>query len=261
MNLRPALVAAAALAAAFGTFLVLSRWGAPGNRDLAAVTQEFRRGEELESHVEAAWRRDEAKRALAAQVLAGGMTVREAAGHFRRLAEVNPGVFAPVLPPPRGEESFCASVLDYVWGIVADQKRYAAAARCCADAFTAHPQLLAGPSTKHRYLAACAAALAGCGQGRDAADLDEPTRVRFRQQARDWLRAELEERRRLLAQEPGQVRAVARDLQDWLWDSPFAGVRGPDALARLPEAERQAWQQLWADVAATLARAVGMLPR
>ena len=189
------------------------------------------------------------------------MTVREAAGHFRRLAEVNPGASAPVLPPPGDEESFCASVLDYVWGIVADQKRYAAAARCCADAFTAHPQLLAGPPTRHRYHAAGAAARAGCGQGRDAADLDEESRAGFRRQARDWLGAELEARRRLLGQEPGQVLAVARDLQDWLWDSPFAGVRGPDALARLPEPEREAWQQLWTDIADTLARAVEMLPR
>jgi hypothetical protein len=55
--------------------------------------------------------------------------------------------------------------------------------------------------------------------------------------------------------------AVAHDLQDWLWDSPFAGVRGPDALARLPAAERHEWQELWADVADALARAVDRLPR
>jgi hypothetical protein len=85
--------------------------------------------------------------------------------------------------------------------------------------------------------------------------------VVFRRQARDWMRAELEARRRLLEQEPGKVLAVARGLQDWLWDSRFAGVRGPEALARLPEAERQEWQQLWTDVAATLARAVELLPR
>jgi hypothetical protein len=34
-----------------------------------------------------------------------------------------------------------------------------------------------------------------------------------------------------------------------------AGVRGAESLARLPEAERQAWQKLWDDVAALLARA------
>jgi hypothetical protein len=32
-------------------------------------------------------------------------------------------------------------------------------------------------------------------------------------------------------------------------------VRGPEALARLPQAEREGWRKLWADVAATLARA------
>jgi serine/threonine-protein kinase len=121
--------------------------------------------------------------------------------------------------------------------------------------------VLAGPPAGQRYHAARAAALAGCGRGRDAADLDEATRLGFRRQARDWLRAELEARRRRLAQEPGKVRAVARDVQDWLWDSPFAGVRGPEALARLPAAERQAWQELWTDIADTLARAVGMLDR
>jgi hypothetical protein len=44
-------------------------------------------------------------------------------------------------------------------------------------------------------------------------------------------------------------------MRGWLWDTPFARVRGPEALAWLPAAERQAWQKLWVDVADTLARA------
>jgi serine/threonine-protein kinase len=96
--------------------------------------------------------------------------------------------------------------------------------------------------------------LAGCGQGRDAADLDEESRAEFRRQALDWLRAELEAQRLLLEQKP---ETVANHLQDWLWDPDFAGVREPDALAQLSETERQAWHQLWADVADTLARALG----
>jgi DNA-binding helix-hairpin-helix protein with protein kinase domain len=32
-------------------------------------------------------------------------------------------------------------------------------------------------------------------------------------------------------------------------------VRGPDALAKLPEAERQPWEKLWADVEAMLVKA------
>jgi hypothetical protein len=43
----------------------------------------------------------------------------------------------------------------------------------------------------------------------------------------------------------------------WQQDADFAGVRGPEALARLPEAERPGWRKLWTDVADTLARAQG----
>jgi hypothetical protein len=37
--------------------------------------------------------------------------------------------------------------------------------------------------------------------------------------------------------------------------SDLAGLREEKALTALPAAERRAWQQLWADVAATLAQA------
>jgi hypothetical protein len=74
----------------------------------------------------------------------------------------------------------------------------------------------------------------------------------------DWLRAELEARRRRLEQEAEKTRGtVANNLHHWLLDPDFDGVRGAEALARLPEAERPAWQKLWADVADTRARAEG----
>jgi hypothetical protein len=38
-------------------------------------------------------------------------------------------------------------------------------------------------------------------------------------------------------------------LQHWLGDADFNGMRGPDALAKLPQAERGAWQRLWEEVA------------
>ena len=44
-------------------------------------------------------------------------------------------------------------------------------------------------------------------------------------------------------------------MRHWREDIDFAGVRGPEALAKLPEAERKPWQELWDDVANTLARA------
>jgi tetratricopeptide (TPR) repeat protein len=131
-----------------------------------------------------------------------------------------------------------------------------AAVRLYTEAFAAGPKLADDLRAEHRYLAACAAALAGCGIGQDAAKLDEKERGRLRQQALDWLRADLEGRSRQLAQEPVQARpALVRAMQHWLRAPDFAGVRGPEALAKLPEAERQPWQKLWDDAARTLARA------
>jgi len=43
----------------------------------------------------------------------------------------------------------------------------------------------------------------------------------------------------------------------WLAAPDLAGVRGPEALAGLPEAERQPWRTLWRDVADILARPKG----
>jgi hypothetical protein len=258
MNLRSALLTAAALAAAFCASLALGRWGAQGNGDPVSLAWEVQRGDELESHIEAGRRRAEAKRALAAEVVAGRLSLREAAGHFRRLndaASDHPASF----PRPSGRErALRHEVLDWVWVALSHQQQYAAAARWYAEAFVAHPDLLPGPPTGHRYYAARAAVLAGCGKGRDAAGLDARSGARFRRQALAWLRDELEAERRLLATEPGETRwFMLVGLQRWLWDPDFAGVRGPNALARLSEPERQAWRRLWADVADTLARAEG----
>ena len=44
-------------------------------------------------------------------------------------------------------------------------------------------------------------------------------------------------------------------MQHWQQDTDFAGVRGTDVIAKLPEAERQEWQKLWNDVADLLKRA------
>jgi tetratricopeptide (TPR) repeat protein len=136
------------------------------------------------------------------------------------------------------------------------RKYYAASARFYAEAFTAQPALADDPARGHRYNAACAAALAGCGQGRDTADLDGKQRARLRRQALGWLRANLEAWGKLLAKDIEKSGPIVRqNMQHWQKDPDFAGVRGTEALARLPEPERSAWQKLWADVADTVARA------
>jgi serine/threonine protein kinase/Flp pilus assembly protein TadD len=129
------------------------------------------------------------------------------------------------------------------------RKVYAAAERFYAESFAAQPALAEDLQAGHRYNAACAAALAGCGQGQDAAGLDDKERARLRGQALDWLHADLGAWRRLLEKAPDKARpAVAKQMQHWLGDADFAGVRGEAALAKLPEAERPAWQKLWAEV-------------
>jgi tetratricopeptide (TPR) repeat protein len=135
------------------------------------------------------------------------------------------------------------------------KRLHRAAARLYEGAFAADPKLLDDLGAAHRYNAACAAALAGCGQGQDADQLDGKERARLRRQALDWLRADLEAWGRLLDRGPDNVRPrIVEQLRRWLADTDFTGVRGPAALARLPEAERPAWQKLWGDVAETLAR-------
>jgi hypothetical protein len=254
------LFATAALTSTFGICLALYRWGAGSNRDLAVLVREVRRSEELPPDLEATWRRVEAQQAVAAEVAAGRLSVREAAGHFRRLDEENPSHPAGTLRPPEDELVLCGRVLGFTWEHLAERQRFAAAARCHAEAFATLPQLLGDRPTGHRYWAASAAAQAGCGQGQDAADLAATSRAGFRRQALDWLRTELEAWRRLLEQEPEQALVLVANLKEWRRHPSFAGVREPDALARLPESERQAWRRLWVDVTETLARAEGTTP-
>jgi serine/threonine protein kinase/Tfp pilus assembly protein PilF len=153
------------------------------------------------------------------------------------------------LRPGDPEATFTLGLVLY-WG----NKTPVAAVRFYAEAFAAHPELADDVRFWNRYNAACSAALAGCGQGQDAAGLDDAERVRLRRQALDWLRADLAAWGQLLQKQPEQALAqVQQKLRHWQQDADFAGVRG-DALAKLPEAERQSWQQLWADVEQTLRR-------
>jgi serine/threonine protein kinase/Flp pilus assembly protein TadD len=143
-------------------------------------------------------------------------------------------------------------------GLCSLKRFHRAAARFYEEAFAAQPRLAEALGAGHRYNAACAAALAGCGRGQDADQLDGEQRARLRRQALDWLRDDLVAWCRLLDQGPDEARRnVGAKMRHWQTDTDFAGVRGPQALAQLPEAERQAWQKLWDDVADTLARSQG----
>jgi tetratricopeptide (TPR) repeat protein len=175
--------------------------------------------------------------------------------HCERLIELDgklPALLRGEITAANAEEQLEFGELSYRKGL------YGATARLLGNALAAQPALADDLTAAHRYNAACAAAQAGCGRGKDAGGLPDKDYVRLRTQALKWLRDDLAAWRTVLGQPGDKARpAVAKTLRHWLEDSDFNGVRGPDALARLPEDEREGWQKVWADVAATLAQAQG----
>jgi tetratricopeptide (TPR) repeat protein len=138
---------------------------------------------------------------------------------------------------------FCASY----------KERYRAAVRFFTDAFTAEPKLAEDLRFQHRYDAACAAALAAAGKGVDAGKLEDKERARLRQQALDWLRADLTVYTRDADKGPPNTRrAIQQRLAHWQQDTDLITLRDANALTAIPEKEWAAWQKLWSDVAALL---------
>ncbi len=132
----------------------------------------------------------------------------------------------------------------------------AAAARLYAEAFANDAKLADDLTKPYRYNAACVAALAGCGQGKDVDKLDAKERARLRQQAAMWLRADLAHWTKQAASDKPKERAAAQEtLKHWQEDTDLAGVRDKDALEKLPADERDAWRKLWQDVAELLKKA------
>jgi tetratricopeptide (TPR) repeat protein len=127
------------------------------------------------------------------------------------------------------------------------KRLYLTAARLYRDAFARQPRLADALTAQHRYNAACAAALAGCGQG-DAASRSDADRAGWRRQALHWLRAELAAWSRLAASGDVGPSRLARVLAHWQQDKDLAGLRDESALARLPHAERQPWLHFWSEV-------------
>jgi hypothetical protein len=136
------------------------------------------------------------------------------------------------------------------------KQHFATAARLYAEVFEATPKVSEDLRAGHRFNAACAAALAGCGRGDDAAGLRDDERARFREHARNWLRLDLLEWARKLE---------GTDVPDWIeghkvlaqWrNAPdLATLRDSGALDNLPPAERSECRALWAEVDVRLSAA------
>jgi serine/threonine-protein kinase len=160
-----------------------------------------------------------------------------------------PGFVAGTYAPADNDERFG------LLGACQFENRTRAIARLYADAFVAAPSLADDLDAGHRYNAARAAALAGCGRGQDAADLDESERRRWRGQALRWLRADLAARTTALTVDPTEAReAVEKALARWTEDSDLACVREPAELGKLSAGEHREYRAFWDEVSAVLAR-------
>jgi hypothetical protein len=127
------------------------------------------------------------------------------------------------------------------------QKEYALAVRLYTDAFAADPRLLT-PTGIHRYNAACATVRLAAGDDPGALVGDEEA-GRLRNQAREWLAGTLAALRPLAkSAQPATRRLAADRLSQWGGDPDLGSVRDPRRRAGLPEEERKAWEEFWAEV-------------
>jgi tetratricopeptide (TPR) repeat protein/tRNA A-37 threonylcarbamoyl transferase component Bud32 len=151
------------------------------------------------------------------------------------------------------------------------------ATRLYTAAFAAQPTLAQDLTKGQRYQAACAAALSAQGQAildQDDNKLTATDKAKLRQQALDWLRADLKLLTRTVAdyqaagkeanqppasplekltgqtQKPGpaDLLRVCDRLHRCQTDPDLASVREDKELAKLPEPEQKDWRQLWDEV-------------
>jgi serine/threonine-protein kinase len=139
-----------------------------------------------------------------------------------------------------------------------DLTRYVTAARLWREALELDPRFGEDRQAWHRYEAACAAVLAGCGQGKHEAPPSDAQKTKLRQQALDGLTGEIGAWAKFLETASDQQRRVVVErLQHWQRDPDLAGIREDAELAKLPEAERVAFRKLWGDLDALLKKASG----
>jgi serine/threonine protein kinase len=144
------------------------------------------------------------------------------------------------------------------------QHRHALAVRFAQEAYAAEPTLAANdPQPMTRFYLAASAVQAGCGEGQDAAKLTDAQKASLRQQALEWLNADLVLIRQQLARKNDilwkayrflhpqyylQSERIAAGVEAHLRFPNLASVRSPDQLKLLPDAERLAWQRFWGEL-------------
>jgi serine/threonine-protein kinase len=136
------------------------------------------------------------------------------------------------------------------------RKLYGSAVGLFEDAFRDRPALVEDLNSTYRFHAAIAATLAGCGHGEDAGKFGAAERQRWRQKARDWFQAELSAlRQRLDAGGPAERRQVQLLVRIRQQELSWHRWLDPKTLAGLPDDERRAFREVWADLDSLLKQA------
>jgi serine/threonine-protein kinase len=164
-------------------------------------------------------------------------------------------------PPAAGPEGLAGPTANDLAARAAADDHPALAARIGEVILDVLPRCAGDLKAGHRDRAARAAARAGCGRGKDDPPPTEAERAELRRLALGWLRADLTAWGRVLDAGDPKARAdVAPALRRWRADPDLAGVRDPQALAKLPSQEQKAWRDLWSEVDTLLKKAQGDRP-
>jgi hypothetical protein len=134
------------------------------------------------------------------------------------------------------------------------RRYYGTATRCWDIAFTNEPQLARHLHFGFRYRAACSAALAAFGQGREGESLSNHARHELRNKALSWLNDELDAYTQLLDSDLRMNRfRVRKALRQWQND-PFLSRLRDECSSRAVQTQNDANVQLWQRVDQIMAK-------
>ena len=133
--------------------------------------------------------------------------------------------------------------------------RHAESVKLAAEAVAKEPAAADPGKSPIRHYAAACAALAGAGEGREKQAIDEKLTASWRNQAFEWLQADLTFwNKQIETGRADKYLAIKQNLERWKIDSDLAGIRDQKALERLSEDERKKFQAFWDEVNKALGR-------